>query len=101
MNYSNKETIRQGRQNQLEANETPSSFMVENGVAVSEDTGDLAFRTRDNRMAGQAGARALQLMQDPAELDRTAKWMQAFGQSNQGAEWNMAKMNGGMLPGER
>lgn len=99
MNYSNRETIRQGRQNQLEANETPSSFMVENGVAISEDTGDLAFKSRSNRMAGQVGARALQLMNDPKELNRTAQWMQAFGQSNQGAEWNMAKMNGGMLPG--
>lgn len=101
MNYSNRETIIQGRQNQLEANETPSSFMIENGVAVSEDTGDLAFKSRDNRKAGQVGARALQLMQDPRELDRTARWMQAFGESNQGAEWNIAKMNGGMLPGEQ
>ena len=96
MNYSNKQTIQQGRQNQLEANETPASFTMENGVVRSEDTGDLAFKSRSNRMAGEMGARALQLMNDPEELNRTQSWMQAFGQSNQGAEWNMARMNGGM-----
>lgn len=96
MNYSNKQTIQQGRQNQLEANETPASFTMENGVVRSEDTGDLAFKARNNRMAGEMGARALELMNDPAELERTQSWMQAFGQSNQGMEWNMARMNGGM-----
>lgn len=97
MNYSNRETIIQGRQNQLEANETPQSFTVENGVTISEDTGDLAAKSRPNRMAGEMGARALQLMNDPKELARTQGWMQAFSQSNQGAEWNMAKINGGVI----
>ena len=96
MDYSNRQTIQQGRQNQIEANETPASFTMENGVVRSEDTGDLAFKARSNRMAGQAGARALELMNDPNELNRTQAWMNAFGQSNQGAEWNIAKMNGGM-----
>lgn len=96
MDYSNRQTIQQGRQNQIEANETPASFTMENGVVRSEDTGDLAFRARPNRMAGEVGARALELMNDPSEFDRTQAWMGAFAQSNQGAEWNIAKMNGGM-----
>ena len=78
MNYSNPEVIRQGRQNQLEANETPASFTMENGVVRSEDTGDLAFKSRPNRMAGEMGARALELMNDPNELQRTQSWMDAF-----------------------
>jgi len=96
MNYSNRQTIQQGRQNQIESNETPASFTMENGVVRSEDTGDLAFKARSNRMAGEVGARALELMNDPAEFDRTSAWMSAFAQSNQGAEWNIAKMNGGI-----
>ena len=96
MNYENRQTIQQGRQNQLEANETPASFTMENGVVRSEDTGDLAFKARSNRMAGEMGARAIELMNDPEELKRTQSWMEAFSQSNQGAEWNMARMNGGM-----
>ena len=96
MNYSNRETIVQGRRNQLEANETPQSFTIENGVVQSEATGDLASKTRSNRMAGEMGERALTLMNNPEELQRTQGWMQAFAQSNDGANWNMAKMNGGM-----
>lgn len=96
MNFSNQETIVQGRRNQLEANETPQSFTIENGVVQSEATGDLANKTRGNRMAGEMGQRALTLMNNPEELQRTQQWMEAFAQSNDGAQWNMAKMNGGV-----
>ena len=37
------------------------------------------------------GARALELMQNPAEASRTNQWMEMFGQSNQGAEFNQTK----------
>ena len=96
MDFSNVNTIRQGRKNQLEANETPQSFTVENGATRTNDTGDLSKRARPSRMAGEMGERALVLMNDPNEAKRTDFWMQAFGESNQGAEWNMAKMNGGV-----
>lgn len=78
MDFDNRQVIQQGRQNQLEANETPSSFTIENGVVRSEDTGDLAFKARDNRKAGEMGARALELMNDPEELKRTQFWMDSF-----------------------
>ena len=94
----NPETIAQGRANQRDAEETPQSFLRENGVVRTQDTGDLTNRTRNQRMAGQVGARALELMNSPEEMNRTADWMNAFAQSNQGAEWNMAKMNSGLPP---
>ena len=97
MDFGNRETIVQGRQNQIEANETPQSFMMENGVVISEDTGDLTEKSRRNRMAGEMGERALELMNNPEEIERTQSWMQAFSQSNQGAEWNIARMNGGVV----
>ena len=78
MEFDNRRIIQQGRQNQLEANETPSSFTIENGVVRSEDTGDLAFKSRENRKAGELGARALELMNDPEELKRTQFWMDSF-----------------------
>ena len=93
-----RETIAQGRANQRDAEETPQSFLRENGVVRTQDTGDLTNRTRNQRMAGEAGIRAMELMNNPEEMARTADWMNAFAQSNQGAEWNMAKMNGGMPP---
>lgn len=97
-NFMSRETIVQGRQNQLDANETPISFTVENGAARTEDSGDLARTTRPARMAGEQGARVMDLMNNPAEYERTMRWMNLFGQSNQGAEWNLSRMNGGMLP---
>ena len=49
-------------------------------------------------MAGGMGARAVQLMNDPMEQQRVAGWMASFGMSNQGMEFNQAKMMGGMPP---
>ena len=49
-------------------------------------------------MAGNAGARAMQMMTDPIEQQRVADWMARFGMTNQGMEWNQAKMMGGMPP---
>ena len=46
-----------------------------------------------NRMAGQAMARELDLMNDPAEAERTFDWMGRFSVSNQGFEWNQGRMN--------
>lgn len=92
----NKETIVQGRMNQARANETPNSFATLNGESQVNETNSLD--TTDPRMAGQEGARAMQLMTDPAEIKRTENWMGAFGMSNQGMMWNQAKMLGGVLP---
>ena len=96
MDFSNKLTITQGRRNQQEAAETPQSFTVSNGITQTEDSGNLQRASRPQRMAGEMGERALTLMNDPIEKQRTDMWMAAFGQSNQGADWNMAKMNGGV-----
>ena len=43
-------------------------------------------------MAGQVGARALAMMNNPEEQMRTQGWMAKFGMSNQGMQWNQAKM---------
>ncbi len=94
----NKETVVQGRMNQAQANETPNSFATINGGSNVNETAVLD--TPDTRMAGQEGARAMQLMSDPAEAKRTANWMNAFGLSNQGVMWNQAKMMEGIPPAE-
>lgn len=90
-----RETLVQGRMNQSKAKETPNSFAIENGAAVVNETA--AMDAGDKRMAGVEGQRAITLLNDKDEAMRTMKWMDAFGLSNQGAEWNMSKM-GGMPP---
>ena len=82
--------IQQGRLNQQKAEETPNSFATEDGAPVVNPTGDLSKSNR--RMAGQQGARAIEMMTNPDEQKRVAQWMQMFGMTNQGMQWNAAKM---------
>ncbi len=91
-NYFNRESILQGRQNQEKAKETPNSFAVTNGAAAVNETA--AMDRGDRRMAGYAGDRALTLMNDPEEANRTERWMNFFGMSVPGAQFNQAKMGG-------
>ena len=86
----NPKDLQNGRLNQQKARETPGSFASTNGTTEVNPTGDLSKSNR--RMAGEVGSRAMELMNDPQEQKRTANWMQLFGTSNQGAQWNAAKM---------
>ena len=96
MNYTS-ESLSQGRINQQKAKETPNSFAMQDGVSAVEKTAPLD-RTSQDRMAGGMGARAMQMINDPQEQARVDGWMAAFGMSNQGMEFNRAKMMGGMPP---
>lgn len=89
MNF-NKAQLQQGRMNSQAATETPGTFGETNGSDNVNNTQDLAKNPR--RMAGQMGARALQLLEDPEEAKRTSTWMQQFGLSNQGREWSGGTM---------
>ena len=94
--YSSPE-LKEGRVNKQKAEETPNSFAMQDGVSKLERSAPLD-KTSQSRMAGNAGARAMQMMTDPIEQQRTMDWMQRFGMTNQGMEWNQAKMNMGMPP---
>ena len=91
-----KEALQQGRMNQEASAETPETFATIDSASQARDSGrDLSIQ--NTRMAGNVGARALAMMNNKEEIDRTADWMAKFGMSNQGVEWNQAKM-GGMAP---
>ena len=96
MNYT-PESIKMGRVNTQKSKETPNSFAIQDGASAVQETAPLD-QTSQDRMAGGMGARAMQMMNDPAEQERVAGWMAAFGMSNQGMEFNQAKMMGGMPP---
>ena len=89
MNFT-PDAIQQGRMNQRAGEETPGSFAEINGASETNSTKDLTKNPR--RMAGEMGGRAMALMNDPVEQQRTANWMQQFGMSNPGMEFNQAKM---------
>ena len=84
------EQIIQGNRIQAELKSQPATFGRDSGVAKIRPGGDLQSKSSP-RMAGQKGARALELMQNLEEASRTNEWMEMFGQSNQGAEFNQTK----------
>ena len=87
MNYSN-EDLRQGAQIKSEGKETPQTFATNGGASVHEPSSGFGKQ----RMAGQAMARQTQLMNDPQEQQRTIDWMNRFQMSNEGMQFNQAKM---------
>ena len=89
MNFNQKD-IQNGRLNQQKARETPGSFASTNGTTEVHPTGDLSKSNR--RMAGEVGSRAMEMMTNPEEQNRTANWMKMFSTTNQGTQWNAAKM---------
>ncbi len=86
MNYSPQD-IQQGNTLKKQAEETPSNFGILDG-AIERPSGD----RYGQRMAGPVGARAIQLMNDPMEQQRTTDWMNRFGLSNEGMQFNQARM---------
>jgi len=99
MNYDSS-TLLNGRLNQKKAEETPTTFSSDQGVNKVETGGRLDVQNQ--RMAGQEGARFVQMMLDPAEQARTKRWMDSFGRSNEGMQFNQAKMMmAGMMPAQQ
>ena len=87
MKYS-PEDLSQGLNLKRQAEETPSNFGILDGATErpsSEPYGK-------SRMAGAKGERALAMMTDPIEQQRTANWMGKFGMSNEGMQFNQARM---------
>tara|TARA_B100001778_G_scaffold271016_1_gene232892 strand:+ start:2665 stop:2976 length:312 start_codon:yes stop_codon:yes gene_type:complete len=82
MNYD-RESILSGNQIQKDRQETPSTFHAANQLDRP--------RTK-TRMAGEMGARAQELINDPNEQKNTDNWMELFGQSNEGNAFNQAKI---------
>ena len=85
-----KEALQQGQANQRASVETPEAFATIDGASQPRVGTELS--KSNSRMAGEMGARALELMNNPAEKMRVDGWMAMFGMTNQGMEWNQAKM---------
>ena len=75
MNFS-RESIQQGRANQDASVETPESFATIEGAAQPRQGVELS--KGNSRMAGELGARALELMNNPNEQARVQSWMSRF-----------------------
>ena len=87
MKYSPQD-ISQGLSLKRQAEETPSNFGILEGATERPSNEQFG----KSRMAGPGGDRAMQMMNDPVEQQRTMGWMDKFGLSNEGAAFNQARM---------
>ena len=85
-------SVAQGRINQSKASEQPNTFATISGADSITQMSSLDKPKQ--RMAGKFGHRALEYLNDPAEKARTDSWMEQFGLSNEGMQFNQAKING-------
>ena len=92
----NEADLRNGQRNIQKAKETPNTFSEINGSADINPDG--VMKPASGRMAGKEGARAMEMMTNPEEAQRTANWMRMFGMTNEGMQFNQAKM--GLPPTE-
>lgn len=93
-NYSDA-NVKQGRDNQNRTRETPSTFATSSGAEDIRQT--TALDKPAQRMAGQVGNRLLEYMTNPEEKSRTDEWEKMFELSNEGRDFNQAKMGGAPL----
>jgi len=87
MDYSPQD-IQQGNRLKQQSEETPTNFGTVDGATDRPESAGFG----KTRMAGEKGARLVELMQDPVESQRTMNWMTQFGLSNEGMQFNQAKM---------
>lgn len=81
-----KEAIQQGRINQDSSTETPETFARLDGAAQPREHRELS--QGHSRMAGQMGARALELVNNPFEQQRVQSWMAKFSSKPTGMQFN-------------
>lgn len=91
MAYFDPKTIQHGNRVRDELKQTPATFATDSGVVKVMPDRQLRT-TSKTEFAGPKGQRALELMNNLAAAQDTAKWMELFGQSNEGMQFNQAKM---------
>ncbi len=87
MKYSPQD-LAQGEQFQREAADNPSTFATADGVTQQVNNP----KAGKMRMAGEKMNRQAQLVTNPEEQMRTSDWMNRFGLSNGGFQFNQARM---------
>jgi hypothetical protein len=83
MKYSPQD-LQQGNILRQKAQSEPANFGTIDGATDPAN--------KKQRMAGQMGERVVSLMNDPNEAARTQQWMGRFGMSNEGMQFNQARM---------
>lgn len=91
MAYFDPKTIQHGNRVRDELKQTPATFATDSGVVKVMPDRQLRT-TSKTEFAGPKGQRALELINDQAAAQATAEWMGLFAESNEGMQFNQAKM---------
>ena len=87
----NRAAVLQGNQLKRQLEEFPTIPAMVNGDVDPLTSQGLAAQNTV-RKAGPGGVHAINLMNNPEAIAATENWMNLFGQSNAGMEFNQAKM---------
>ncbi len=86
-----RQSLKSGERLRAQAEENPGTMATYNGADINEPSPGLAAKN-SVRMAGPGGYHALELQNNPEAAMATSKWMENFGQSVQGGQFNAEKM---------
>ena len=86
-----KQALQSGQRMRQITEEAPGEMATYNGADMTTGTGGGLAARNEVRKAGPGGVHAMRLMNDPAAAAETNNWMEQFGLSNQGSEFNAAK----------
>tara|TARA_Y100000004_G_scaffold196298_1_gene265874 strand:+ start:1102 stop:1368 length:267 start_codon:yes stop_codon:yes gene_type:complete len=81
---------------------TPKEIIQGEAIKREKEETAQTFHGDKSRMAGDVGEFAMKMMNDPVSIKQNQMWMNAFNMSNQGLQFNQAKMMmmGGNKPQE-
>ncbi len=85
-----KQSLQNGQRMRIQAEENPGTMATYNGADINEPSPGLASKNAV-RKAGPGGFHAMQLMNNPEAIASTSNWMEQFGQSVQGGQFNAKK----------
>ena len=85
-----KQSLQNGQRMRIQAEENPGTMATYNGADINEPSPGLASKNAV-RKAGPGGFHAMQLMNNPEAIADTNSWMEKFGQSVQGGQFNAKK----------
>ena len=73
-----KQSLQNGQRMRVQAEENPGTMATYNGADINEPSSGLASKNAV-RKAGPGGFHALQLMNNPQDMESTSNWMEQFG----------------------
>ena len=85
-----KQSLQNGQRMRIQAEENPGTMATYNGADINEPSPGLASKNAV-RKAGPGGFHAMQLMNNPEAAMATSNWMEQFGQSVEGGQFNAKK----------